>query len=29
LTQARNAFDDGQIRFQVALAHLQTLTGTF
>lgn len=29
LTQARNAFDDGQIRFQVALAHLQTLTGSF
>jgi outer membrane protein TolC len=28
-TQARNAFDDGQIRFQVALAHLQTLTGSF
>ena len=29
LTQARNAFDDGQIRFRVALAHLQTLTGSF
>lgn len=29
LTQSRNAFDDGQIRFQVALANLQTLTGTF
>ncbi len=29
LTQARNAFDDGQIRFQVALANLQTLTGNF
>ena len=28
-TQARNAFDDGQIRFRVALAHLQTLTGSF
>ena len=29
LTQARNAFDDGQIRFQVAFAILQTLTGSF
>ncbi len=27
LTQARNAFDDGQARFRVALANLQTLTG--
>ena len=29
LTQARNAFDDGQLRFQVAFANLQTLTGSF
>src|SRR6266566_4012496 len=29
LTQARNAYDDGQVRFQVAVANLQTLTGTF
>jgi outer membrane protein TolC len=29
LTQARNAYDDGQLRFQVALASLQTLTGSF
>jgi outer membrane protein TolC len=29
LTQARNAYDDGQARFRVALANLQTLTGTF
>ena len=29
LTQARNAYDDGQVRFQVALANLQTLTGSF
>ncbi|HTR25332.1 MAG TPA: TolC family protein [Terriglobales bacterium] len=29
LTQARNAYDDGQLRFQVALANLQTLTGSF
>jgi outer membrane protein TolC len=27
--QARNANDDGQARFRVALANLQTLTGTF
>ena len=27
LTQARNAFNDGQARFRVALANLQTLTG--
>jgi outer membrane protein TolC len=26
---ARNAFDDGQARYRVALASLQTLTGTF
>lgn len=29
LTAARNAFDDAQVRFRVALAALQTLTGTF
>jgi len=28
LTQARNAFDDGQVRFRTALANLQMLTGT-
>ena len=27
--QARNAFDDGEIRYSVALANLQTLTGSF
>jgi outer membrane protein TolC len=29
LTLARNAYDDGQARFRVAVANLQTLTGTF
>jgi outer membrane protein TolC len=29
LTQARNAFNDGQVRFRVSLANLQTLTGSF
>ena len=29
LTQARNAYDDGQSRYKVAIANLQTLTGTF
>jgi len=29
LTQARNAFDDGQARFRIAVANLQTLTGNF
>jgi outer membrane protein TolC len=29
LTMARNAYDDGQVRFRVALANLQTLTGSF
>jgi len=29
LTQAWNAFNDGQVRFRVALANLQTLTGNF
>jgi len=28
-TQARNAYDDGQIRYRVAVANLQTLTGSF
>ena len=29
LTQARNAYDDGQSRYRVAVANLQTLTGSF
>jgi len=29
LTQARNAYDDGQARYRVALANLQTITGAF
>ena len=29
LIQARNAYDDGLVRYRVALANLQTLTGTF
>jgi len=29
LRQARNAYDDGQARFRLALATLQTLTGNF
>ena len=29
LTTARNAYDDGQVRFRVAQANLQTLTGLF
>ena len=29
LTQARNAYDDGQSRYKVAVANLQTLTGNF
>jgi outer membrane protein TolC len=29
LTSARNAYDDGQVRFRVALANIQTLTGKF
>jgi len=29
VTQARNAYDDGQVRYRVALANLQTLTGSF
>jgi outer membrane protein len=29
LTQARNAYDDGQSRYKIAVANLQTLTGNF
>jgi outer membrane protein TolC len=29
LTQARNAYDDGLVRYRVAVANLQTLTGSF
>ncbi len=29
LTQARNAYDDGEARYRLALATLQTLTGSF
>jgi outer membrane protein TolC len=29
LTQARNAYDDGQSRYRLAVANLQTLTGNF
>ncbi len=29
LTQARNAYDDGQSRYRIAVANLQTLTGNF
>ena len=29
LTAARNAYDDGEMRYRVALANLQTLTGPF
>ncbi len=29
LAQARNAYDDGLVRYRVALANLQTLTGAF
>lgn len=29
LTLARNAFNDGQVRYRVAMANVQTLTGTF
>jgi outer membrane protein TolC len=28
-TQARNAYDDGQSRYRIAVANLQTLTGSF
>ena len=29
LIQSRNAYDDALVRYRVALANLQTLTGTF
>jgi outer membrane protein TolC len=29
LTLAQNALGDGQVRYRVAVANLQTLTGTF
>ncbi len=29
LTQARNAYADGQVRYRVAIATLQTVTGSF
>lgn len=29
VTQARSAYDDGQARYRIALANLQTLTGSF
>jgi outer membrane protein TolC len=29
LTQARNAYDDSQVRYRLALANLQTVTGSF
>ena len=29
LTQARNAYDDGMVRYRQALANLQTITGAF
>lgn len=29
LTQARNAYDDGMVRYRLAIANLQTLTGVF
>ncbi len=29
LTTARNAYDDGQVRYRMAIANLQTLTGAF
>ena len=29
LVQARNAYDDAQARYRVALADLQTVTGSF
>ena len=29
LAQARNAFADGLIRYRVAVANLQTITGAF
>jgi outer membrane protein TolC len=29
LVQARNAYDDGQVRYRLAIASLKTLTGNF
>ena len=29
LVQARNAYDDGLVRYRLAMANLQTLTGVF
>jgi outer membrane protein TolC len=29
LVQARNAYDDGEARLRLAIANLQTVTGTF
>ena len=29
LSQARNAFSDGMVRYRIAISNLQTLTGTF
>jgi outer membrane protein TolC len=29
LTQAKNAYDDGLVRYRVALGNLQTVTGIF
>jgi outer membrane protein TolC len=29
LVQARNAYDDGMVRYRLAIANLQTLTGAF
>ena len=29
LIQARNAYDDGMVRYRLAIANLQTLTGNF
>lgn len=29
LTQARNAYDDGMVRYRIAISNLQTLTGNF
>jgi outer membrane protein TolC len=29
LVQSRNSYDDGQVRYRVAIANLQTLTGSF
>ncbi len=29
LTQSRNAYDDAQVRYRMALATLQTFTGSF